>query len=275
MSLNGLKSALGAEPKLPESLRINLYLTAYGTLNDDDNDIRELGAKIALRIVAASAPHKSHPRDVVPGVACQILGAYLVKNHYHSEVLVMQAIRRLVGEKETSAFVFSSCGATILQAARVDVTLFGEEKQNLYIDEAREADVWSRMLMQLSSDALPRQLRDGFTEWVVDGLNTLTTAAMSELDGPLGWTSKPDVFTLGLRVIHGADVLLNWSTRSKDTSITGSFVLQKLHELADGGEKSFMHEIWLRRIDTVLERWVLRGLQRVIDVLYTLPGAPL
>ncbi len=273
LSLNGLRFALGADPKMPESLYIGLCLIVYETLNDDDNDIRELGARIVLRIVAAIAPHKRHPRDVVPSVACYILCAYLVKNHYHSTVLVAEALRRLVGEKETSALVFPSFRTTLLKAARVDATLFGEEKQNLYVDEVREANVWSRMLMRLSTDALPKQLGDGFTEWVIDGLDVLTTTAKSELDGPLGWTSKPEVFTLGLRVIHAADVILDWRTRSKSVSITGSFIRQKLRELADAGEKSFMHGIWLRQVKTILERSVLRQMQRVRDVMYTLPGA--
>lgn len=272
MSLNGLRFTLGADPKMPESLQIGLCLTVYETLNDDHDDIRELGAKVALRIVAAVEPHKRYPPDVVPSVACYMLCAYLVKNHYQSTVLVAEAIRRLVGKNEISALVFPSFRTTLLQAARVDVALFGEEKQNLYLDEVREADAWSRILMRLSTDALPKHLGDGFTEWVMDGLDVLTTTAKSELDGPLGWTSKPEVFTLGWRVIHAADVVLNWRTRSRKINMTGSFIKQKLRELADAGEKIFMHEIWLCQIETVLERSVLRQLQRVGDVLNTLPG---
>ncbi|KAK5092851.1 hypothetical protein LTR16_007642, partial [Cryomyces antarcticus] len=81
---------------------------------------------------------------------------------------------------------------------------------------------------------------------------TLTEAAQAEVDGALGWTSKPEVFALGMRVVYGADVLLDWTARSKKVPVRGSETRRALREFADVGSGAGVHEMWLDQVEKTL-----------------------
>ncbi|RJE17169.1 HEAT repeat protein, partial [Aspergillus sclerotialis] len=81
--------------------------------------------------------------------------------------------------------------------------LFVEEKQNLFINEIREVDVWIKSLFHLTETAYDGSSIAELCGWVSEGLSYLYGFADGnvEMDGPLGWTTKPETFTLGMRVI--------------------------------------------------------------------------
>src|SRR5690606_17180072 len=89
-----------------------------------------------------------------------------------------------------------------------DTALFSQEKQNLYKDDVMDTVFWANLLRSLSSRPIPSVYVSDLTAWVLDGLSVLTETAKNEVDGPLGWTNKAEVFTLGFRVICAADVVL-------------------------------------------------------------------
>ncbi|KAI9843321.1 MAG: hypothetical protein M1830_007712, partial [Pleopsidium flavum] len=122
---------------------------------------------------------------------------------------------------------------------------------NLFIDEVREAEVWSRVLTLLSAAAYDDNTAADFSNWITEGLSTLTETAESEVDGPLGWTSKADVSALGMRVIFGASVLLHWE-KAGIVHGCGARVLEELEALRGAGRKSLLHEMWIDLIEQVL-----------------------
>ena len=87
--------------------------------------------------------------------------------------------------------------------------LFEEEGQNLYVDNIREVEIWSRVLK--STKALEEDSLCSLGDWVLTGLRDLIGYLNDEadFDGPLGRTSEPEVLTLFVRVIELGGVLLS------------------------------------------------------------------
>ena len=99
----------------------------------------------------------------------------------------------------------------LLHAARKEGTsLFVKEKQNLYIDPVQEASRWARAIGSLSPSAVDHEVLAKLNTWAIAGLECLINTAEHETDGPLGWTSKPEVFVLGTRVLIAVRLLLQW-----------------------------------------------------------------
>ncbi|TKA79768.1 hypothetical protein B0A49_02661 [Cryomyces minteri] len=247
---------------------LDLYLVVYDALNDDDDEIRETAAKSATRILA-SETKGSNSRDVVPLVASQKLLAFLTTSYRSSPKFCTYAVSRLTAGNVTADARIQHVDTVLVQAKKEDTALFAEEKRNLYIDEVREARIWSRVLKELSVKALPKPLVAKFAQWVSQGIATLTEAAQAEVDGALGWTSKPEVFALGMRVVYGADVLLDWTLRSKKVPVRGSELRRALREFADVGSGAGLHEMWLDQAEKTLALSVVRRLRIVYSVVST------
>lgn len=98
---------------------------------------------------------------------------------------------------------------------------------------------------------------------MLDGLAALTETARREGDGALGWTSKAEVFALGMRVICAAEVVLGW----KVEGVEAGSVRRTLRELVDVRSGEGVHGLWVEKIEAVLEREVLEGLRRVYGSL--------
>lgn len=194
------------------SVTLRLSLLVYDALNDDDDEIRDIAAHIATRIMLGKQ-YKTEMRDAVPLLASQRLTEYLARTYPESKVLCEEALRRLVGCGFDSELFGGEFEDMLGRARKEDNSLFVQEKQNLFVDGNREAVMWSRVLRRVSANAVRRALARWFAMWVMDGIALLTTTARTGVDGPLGWTSKPDVFALGMRVVYGAEVLLDWRDR--------------------------------------------------------------
>lgn len=130
--------------------------------------------------------------------------------------------------------------------------LFVEEKQNLFIDDVREVDIWARALSKLSSDAYEETWLKIFSQWVSDGLSCFieTTNSATGKDGLLGWTSKPETFTLGVRLISAAAVLASKDFPAESHLSDDKATLKtKLQSLLESGRAASLHEQWLSRIE--------------------------
>lgn len=188
-----------------DAIFLNICVATYDLLNDDDEDIRLLAARITCRILAAASKGRQQT-EYEPTVSSQKLLGLCVSRWPESEDLAATALRRAFNLSED--WSPQPVAGQITALSKGDTALFAEEKQNLYIDDAREVRVWSQVAQRISSRAISGELMAFLAAWVDAGLDALEIQAQRTVDGALGWSSKADVFTLGLRVIFGAEVLL-------------------------------------------------------------------
>lgn len=232
-------------------------------LNDDDDEIRNAAALVVSKLLNAQG---EDVKDAVPIISVQRLGKFLLENFSEEREFnkrsspsidfLKEALRRLTGTPSQSRFCIQ--GVNIAEARKEDTALFSQEKQNLYKDDAMDTVFWATLLRNIAPYAIQRGYK--FTlnyHFVQAGLKTLMAIANDEIDGPLGWTSKPEVFILGFRVLCAADVLL--------ISDGGDSykVRLALRELADVGKEKGLNGIWLEKTERVLENSVVRYMQQV------------
>lgn len=238
---------------------------------DDDEDIRDLGAATVSALLYATHPGQAQRRVLMPPLACQVLCAHLVRKHRTSGKLLVEAVDRLVRQTSTAQNPWQSVGDSLRTELSIEMSLFDEEKQNQYIDDVKEADIWSQVLKHISIEACPQNVIDMISRWTMEGLDALIAATKADADGPLGWTSKADIFALGWRVFCAADVLLEWRMKSRTIKVRASTIRLKLGLLAVEGEKQDLHGLWLGKIERVMTGSVVKRLGRVGSVLESMP----
>ena len=182
----------------------------YDTLNDDDDEIRELGAKTVSSIVGES---------LVPLAARDQLANEMNSWHYDSNSYSWNVVRRLTGHSSYEPFHDDQChlmsaDEQLQKALENDDSLFVEEEHNLFIDEIREAELWCRIFEEkdlVRPDAYTKRLWEipdtMLADWVLQGLDAMNKL-LASLDGPLGWSSKPAVFAICMRILLSANSLL-------------------------------------------------------------------
>ncbi|KAL8776544.1 MAG: hypothetical protein Q9213_008227 [Squamulea squamosa] len=243
----------------------HILLAIYQSLLDDDEDVRNRGAATISKLpVSVNTQDDSQVVQIplmVPAARHRLLD--LLKDCYHkSSTLWMEAVQRLVGIQPSQIFIdspgkrrqtlqLSSPRALLERLRPEDTTLFVEEKQNLYIDEAHEATVWSEVLLNLDHTATEHGMLRRFETWTVEGIDALIEAAETEVDGPLGWTTKPEVFTLGARILHAAQVLLRFS-ENQSLGVDADTTRRPLEKLLDIGEENSLNPAWMRIIRKAL-----------------------
>ena len=256
---------------------IRFYLAVYDRLIDDDEDVRTIGAKLVSEILCKTPNDKNGPAITgslsVSAARTEFL-RFLERYHGESPYLSCEALRRLACDSrvrapdadierpcidspvsdsaadeydESTIVLFRPFQDELGDAMKLNTTLFVEEKQNLYIDEVEEARAWSQILIDMQLWRVGANLTSRFYDWAISGLHTLIAAATREIDGPLGWTSKPEVFTTGMRAILAAKVITHGKagTISSDQKAICRKVLQ---DLLGVGVKTQMHHLWTREI---------------------------
>lgn len=255
---------------LPAIINAQLAFTIYDIMLDDDEDLRDIGTEAAgLWLRSNISSNRYVARPVAP-YACQLLAFYLVKYHRSSPVVIKEALRRLTGIDPLSPSSVTF-GSQLQQQIAKDIVLFAVERPNLYRDDVQEARLWAKVLQQMDNTALTQAALNKLTTWCSEGLDSLHDTVRQRSDGPLGWTSKPEIFALGLRLIHIAEVLLHWRSNSKRIKTRGSTIRRKLRELADDGAVRQLHEIWLMEIERVLAISVTKKIKLVGDMMLALP----
>ena len=254
---------------------LDVYLCLYDTLLDDDEEIRHQGASIVSWVLSEPAPN-AMPDDngslsLSPLAANVRFLSFLASSYRESTALCIDALRRLTGTRcleamalqvrsdfncaeEAVCLQLPSVGDQLRTARQEDTALFVEEKQNLFKDEVQEAERWADVLRQLSSTALDSSIPAEINTWVLGGLAILTDTAKAEFDGPLGWTTKPPVFTLGMQVILAAEVVLYW-IRMGYCKIDDEKMKSALTTLEEVGKHSSLHVIWLKRLEQIIKEF--------------------
>ncbi|KAF2164711.1 hypothetical protein M409DRAFT_67812 [Zasmidium cellare ATCC 36951] len=210
-----------------------LCIGVYDLLNDDDEDTRLRAAAVTKRILAAGSSGKV--LDLEPITASRQLLAFSVDRWPSSWILAHTGFKRAFGTSDTAS---RSVAEQLAALSHGDTALFVEEKQNLYIDEASEIRVWTRVLSKLAEIAISRRLLENLGSWVLAGLRTLAQYADTHPDGALGWSSKPDVSKLVLQVVYGAEMLLDVVERGIRLPVRPSEIRRELFECAIAFEKA-------------------------------------
>ncbi|RYP04012.1 hypothetical protein DL765_010330 [Monosporascus sp. GIB2] len=207
-------------------------LALYDALNDDDEEVRGAAAQAAAPVIGG--------RPVASVEAAARLLAWL-RGRYgsdaefgaHAAGRVIGHAARVPGAGGEGAWVPAE--RQLRAAMRFDGALFVVEEQNQYVDEVREAYRWRGVLLPPPSPTNPAAapgLR-ALAAWTLAGLRTLTRLLESggvgdgvgaearktrggggddgDGDGPLGWTSKPQVFAICARILISGAALLSSS----------------------------------------------------------------
>lgn len=256
---------------LPGSLQVQCALALYDGLNDDDEDLRALAAEISSFLLGNPLEQATLSEPLTPPAAANVILEKLVLTCRKEPWIAGNCINRLLQRNSKTFSRPLSVLARLEEIAQEETLLFVVEKQNLYRDEIKEAKVWSRVLQSLSPLNASHHDICRLTDWTMNGLDTLITYAAIENDGPLGWTSKPDSFALGMRVILAAETLLVWRTMSNRVPVQASTILTKLQELSCAAHAADFHEMWLSTIATVLRNSITMRLKRLLVALNVVP----
>lgn len=243
-------------PRLDDSL-LDIYLILYDLLNDDDEEIREIAALTASWVLSYSSVSPQTAVNLGALDSSSLLATFIISHYAHSADLCGRVIRYITGQEcrisgSNGQMRLKSVADLISEYSQESTVLFAEEKQNLFIDEVREVDVWSKALLAFQKNAYPEALIRQFSSWVLDGLRHLSLLLTEGpgLDGYLGWTSKPECFTLGTRLISISCAMISETFSASNIMEFEVAVLQKqLQDLREAGQRAFLHEEWLTRID--------------------------
>lgn len=236
-------------------LILSLAFILHDLLNDDDDEIRDLAALASGTLLRAQLSFNTE--NTVPLLTTHRLALWLSSAFPTSNRLVKHSLRRLIARPAPYPLFSIPFKAAFQAARREDTALFATEKQNLYRDDTLDAVLWMRVLAGLPASAARAKYHAQLDAWVSDGLSVLGQTAEEERDGALGWASKPEVFTLGVRLICAAEVLVKWGGDGRRE------VLLSLRGFADRLREADGHGLWIGRVEGVLEREVMGMMGRV------------
>ncbi|KAL8970987.1 MAG: hypothetical protein Q9197_003508 [Variospora fuerteventurae] len=241
---------------------LELYLLIYTSLLDDNEDIRDTGATVASKLLDSTTsqnPQDRLPLSLMVPAARDKLLEHLKHNYHDSPSLWTHSLQRLLGlhlipsVNSRKNLLFPSPKALLEDANREDPSLFAEEKQNLYVDNAQEARVWQEVLLSLDRSTADADHLRNLHVWAVDGVDALIEVAEREnLDGPLGWTSKPDVFTLGVRILLAVEVALRVSANGGIAN-QDEVLRQRIRKLFEVGKECELRPAWMRMLRDIAD----------------------
>ncbi|CAI6088687.1 unnamed protein product [Clonostachys chloroleuca] len=205
-------------------------VSLYDTLNDDDDEVREVGS-LAVRSIIG--------QPLVPIEAANRLLQWLSVEFSNSASFKAVVAARITGASGASFsnqdIPWKSADEQFDAALKFDDSLFVIEEQNLFIDEIRETSRWVSVHESLAwnaEDSTSKRLDD----WLQRGLARLIPFLTKE-DGPVGWASDPEMFSLCSRIIlasasleqkgHASAALLEALKAAKDA--LGDSDAQKKH----------------------------------------------
>ena len=254
---------------------LDVYFAIYHTLFDDDDDIRNEGASIVSYILAES----TGGIRLKPLVAASTLLKFLGSIYANSKNLSLKATTRMMGVKAQNSERRNSEGAVALHlepvsnlmstARQEDHSLFAEEKQNLYRDDVQETQRIAQLLLFLQPSAVDPAVVCLLRDWTLAGLETLIETAKAEgQDGPLGWTSKPAVYTLGMRIIVVAKVIINWDL-ADERGREIEWLAEAVKQFLEVGALQGLHGLWMKEAEMVMKvvegRKTTRNVERYLE----------
>lgn len=249
----------GAKPRVDPVL-LNTYLVLYDMLNDDDEELRDMSASTASWVLSHSSVSPDANVTLAPLNASALLADFIVENYSESALLGQQVLRYLTGQQPRLSASdhqnrIAAVADLLVEYRQESTVLFVEEKQNLFIDDIREAEVWSQALVRLKGSAFPESSLQRISSWALQGLTYIIGLLGDEdgQDGLMGWVSTPEAFTLGFRVIAIASALASPDFAGPKEIIDSANFKHLLKLLLSAGQAAFVHGDWLSRIQRDLE----------------------
>ncbi|KAJ9496091.1 hypothetical protein H2202_008337 [Exophiala xenobiotica] len=234
-------------------IRLRLLLVVYDLLNDDDEEVR------AEAVAAAGKLDLQHVSNIGGLGLCALAAREALieelGEQYGQERLLTEAalakVMRVGWDSESSFFerevvqLFeASVSSRLAGIIKSKTDLFAEERQNLYIDDIREIEGWTKVLDQSAYRQLPQEQLQPMFVWISGGLDQVlamlqveqkridrgASFSISTFVHPLGVTYDHELLVVFLQVISLAGVLLNWeATADLKAQVHGR--LEQLHLL--------------------------------------------
>jgi hypothetical protein len=216
------------------SCYLQICLVLYDLLNDDDDDVREIAASAASRLLPFEESVSRTLVDQSPRAASEKLALFLGDKFRHESHFTSAALKRIwfssssTEKRESAKHDIERYSVKVLleRLKKSSNVLFEEERQNLYIDDIREVEVWSYVLKSIEPP--DEEYLNSLGDWVLTALQDLSDYLNQKVDfdGPLGLTSQADTLTLFLRVTELAGVVLHWANcqpdQARDPPINGA-----------------------------------------------------
>lgn len=260
----------GKKDPEPEPALLGPYMVLYDTLLDDDEEIRAQGSRTVSSLLSA---HTDTSLSLSAAAAKSRLLGFLEHRYRGSKALFIEATRRLTGslsifsatshkyaidnngEFQNIPLQLRPVAELSLEARTTQIAVFVEEKQNLYVDEVLEADEWANLLVHMDPEAWEPTVVSTLQSWTADGLEYLLDFYEKVYDlEALSLLSIPEMYTLFMRVILSAKVLMNrvtqMSSKRNATKQECRVLLEKLLEL---GTQKRLHGLLLDRIQYILD----------------------
>ncbi|KAL3471955.1 putative death-receptor fusion protein-domain-containing protein [Aspergillus californicus] len=250
-----------SKPPPVDPIYLEIYLSLYDLLNDDDEELRDIGASTASWVLSYSSVSPEKTVTLSPMNASELFALFITDNYADSQLLCTRTLGYILGQE--SRIGDSSYGKSLMPVSTIatelrkeSTILFEEEKQNLFIEDVREFDIWSRGLARLATASYDGRLLEEIFTWVSDGLTSFSDILSGEngQDGLIGWTAKPEAYVLGVRVIGLAGTLA-----LKEFSASGilgdrqTVLREKLQTLLERGRDALLHDDLVGRIQAALE----------------------
>jgi hypothetical protein len=233
------------------NLFLEFCLAVYDLCNDDDIEIRTLAAPVATSIINLGSGKKQ--ANLVPLAAAQGIAEFISSALGSSESAALTAITRATGNAVNASFP-DSVRQALYKKFKSGSSLFAQEKHNLFIDESREARIWSSVAARLDPSAFPFRLLMNLSTWVTDGLDVLISESGKVPDAPLGWSREAEVFVLGMQILYAAQLVLVLIKRGVEMPIDKYAVDGRLKLFVKRGEQYGMNVLWVQTAKEVLEQ---------------------
>ncbi len=241
-----------------------LYSILYDFLIDDDEEIRDRAASTVSLILGSDAT--SVPLQLCPIAACHRFSAYMEEvftSHTEFHIAAFSRIMFPISidlddlEDEFKTLAFRYSVQKQLDLARHEShELFEEERQNLYLDEIREIDIWYSALGKVPHTWVEDDVRLLVGDWALEGLRELTCALSSLNPGPFGVLSKLEFIVLLWRVIRVAELSLQWDYNCSwrmATSTKPSY-LQEMSRLLSAAREYQLHPQAQKALEDCVQR---------------------
>lgn len=185
--------------------------------------------------------------------------ANLCRHHNRSGSLAAIAMSKLTGQRDLA----SSKVDMPPVSEHTSAALFAVEKQNLFVDPAHEARLWSRGLMRLHPAAVSAESLLQLAAWTTNALEALVQKARTDPGGPLSWARSSDTFTYGLQIVFAAEVILHFHRVRGIKSSLSQEIRSRLVELLVIDRKRDINPLWRIQIERVLLKAILPGVKKV------------
>lgn len=258
VAVTKLHSIFSTLRRMPQAtvLLIDLVTLVYDLTNDDDDEIRDIAASLASRILINESNGVQAP-IVVPLEAGPAMLARLVSARGQEPHLAELSLSRLTTTMtDPGASPLVPVSVVLDTALANNTALFAREKQNLFIDPAREARIWSKIAAKVPAHITTITK---LQRWTIDGVVALA-------ERPLALASF-EGFSIALAVVYAAEVLLQFARNGAEGVIKPTAVRAALASLLDAGRQTTALPMLLEEAERVLEEDLRRGMEKVGSVL--------